>query len=100
MAEQAQRDDERARLQAVVHGDVQGVGFRYWTRRRASELGLTGYVRNKWNGSVEVVAEGRRSSLQRLLDLLGQGPQSSWVRKVCAQWRLEVGRFRSFRVRY
>jgi acylphosphatase len=100
MVEEVQREDERAQLRAVIYGDVQGVGFRYWTRRQASELGLAGYVRNRWNGTVEVVAEGRRSSLQCLLNRLGQGPQSAWVQKVCAQWRLEVGRFRSFRVRH
>ena len=100
MAEQVQREDERAQLRAVIHGDVQGVGFRYWTQRQATELGLTGYVRNQWNGTVEVVAEGQRAPLQRLLNLLGQGPRSAGVRKVGAEWRLAAGRFRSFRVRY
>jgi acylphosphatase len=98
--EDERREDERAQLRAVIYGDVQGVGFRYWTRRQASELGLTGYVRNMWNGTVEVVAEGRRSSLQRLLNQLGQGPRSARVQEVRAQWRREVGRFRSFGVRH
>ena len=100
MAGQDQQEDERAQLRAVVHGEVQGVGFRYWTRRQARELGLTGYVRNRWGGSVEVVAEGQRASLQHLLNLLGQGPRSAWVRQVSAEWRVPTGRFRSFRVRF
>ena len=100
MAEQVQQEDERAQLRAVIHGEVQGVGFRYWSQRQARELGLTGYVRNQWNGTVEVVAEGQRASLQYLLNLLGRGPRSAWVRQVSAEWRLPTGRFRSFRVRF
>lgn len=100
MAEQVQPEDERAQLRAVVHGEVQGVGFRYWTRRQARELGLTGYVRNRWNGTVEVVAEGQKASLQRLLNRLGRGPRSAWVRRVSAEWGLYTGKFRFFEVRF
>jgi len=100
MAEQVQQEDERAQLRAVVHGEVQGVGFRYWARRQARELGLTGYVRNRWNGTVEVVAEGQRAPLQRLLNRLGRGPRAAWVRGVKADWGLYTGKFRSFEVRF
>jgi acylphosphatase len=100
MAEQVQQEDERAQLRAVIHGDVQGVGFRYWTRRQARKLGLTGYVRNQWNGTVEVVAEGQRTPLRHLLGLLGQGPHPASVQQVNAEWRRATGRFRSFRVRF
>ena len=61
------------RLTAWVHGYVQGVGFRWWTRSRALELGLTGYASNKPDGRVQVVAQGPRDACQRLLDLLQSG---------------------------
>lgn len=57
------------RLTAWVHGQVQGVGFRWWTRSRALELGLTGYAANKSDGRVQVVAQGRRDACESLLDL-------------------------------
>ena len=64
------------RLTAWVHGHVQGVGFRWWTRARALELGLVGSARNTDDGRVEVVAEGPRSGCERLATLLrsGQSP--------------------------
>jgi acylphosphatase len=100
MAGQDQQEDERAQLRAVVHGEVQGVGFRYWTRRQARELGLSGYVRNRWNGTVEVVAEGQRAQLQHLLSRLGRGPHAAWVQQVHSEWGLYTGRYRSFEVRF
>lgn len=61
---------DEVRLTAWVHGHVQGVGFRWWTRSRALELGLTGYASNQSDGRVLVVAQGPRQSCERLLDLL------------------------------
>lgn len=58
------------RLTAYVHGHVQGVGFRWWTRSRALELGLLGYAANQPDGRVLVVAEGTELALRRLLDAL------------------------------
>jgi acylphosphatase len=78
------------RLTAWVHGSVQGVGFRWWTRSRALELGLTGYAANKPDGRVQVVAQGPRDACQRLLDLLESGDTPGSVAKVVADWT-EVG---------
>ncbi|HKV22874.1 MAG TPA: acylphosphatase [Mycobacterium sp.] len=78
------------RLTAWVHGFVQGVGFRWWTRSRALELGLTGYAANKPDGRVQVVAQGPRDACQRLLDLLESGNTPGQVLKVIADWS-EVG---------
>lgn len=64
-----------ARLDAWVTGHVQGVGFRYWTRTRADELGLRGLARNLSDGRVEVVAEGDRGACEALLHALG-GPDA------------------------
>jgi acylphosphatase len=78
------------RLTAWVHGSVQGVGFRWWTRSRALELGLNGYAANKPDGRVQVVAQGDRDACQRLLDLLESGDTPGSVEKVVADWS-EVG---------
>jgi acylphosphatase len=78
------------RLTASVHGYVQGVGFRWWTRSRALELGLTGYASNRPDGRVQVVAPGSRDACERLLDLLQSGSTPGHVDKVIADWS-EVG---------
>lgn len=72
----AARGDAR-RMTVFVRGRVQGVGFRWWTRARALELGLTGSARNTDDGRVEVVAEGAPDALLRLLDLLAEQPSSA-----------------------
>jgi len=89
-----------ARLQATVHGRVQGVSFRYYTQRRASSLALTGYVRNLWDGTVEVVAEGPREALEELLAFLRVGPRAAFVTQVDTEWPGPTGAFTHFEVRY
>ncbi|MDG4664789.1 acylphosphatase [Mycobacterium sp. 236(2023)] len=74
------------RLTAWVHGHVQGVGFRWWTRSRALELGLTGYAANKPDGRVQVVAQGRREATEKLLELLKSGDTPGHVDKVISDW--------------
>ena len=91
---------DEVRLQAIVHGRVQGVNFRYYTRLRAQELGVTGYVRNKWDGTVEVVAEGEREAVERLLEFIKAGPRAALVRRVNSQWQDPTGQLRYFEVRY
>ncbi len=66
----------------VVRGRVQGVGFRWWTRGRARELGLVGSVRNRPDGTVEVLAAGPSDRLERFRGLLRQGPTSARVEEV------------------
>jgi acylphosphatase len=78
------------RLTAWVHGRVQGVGFRWWTRSRALELGLTGSASNRPDGRVQVVAQGPRQACEKLLDLLQNGDTPGRVDKVIADWS-EVG---------
>jgi acylphosphatase len=77
---------EDVRLVAWVHGHVQGVGFRWWTRSRALELGLTGYAANKPDGRVQVVARGPRAAAERLLELLEGGTTPGSVTKVITDW--------------
>lgn len=64
--------DEQVRALVFVRGRVQGVGFRWWTRARALELGLTGHARNLPDGRVEVAAQGPRPAVERLVELLGE----------------------------
>jgi acylphosphatase len=66
------------RRHAVVHGEVQGVGFRYSARQKASELGLAGFVRNRADGSVEAEIEGPDAAVAAMLEWLGAGP--AWAR--------------------
>lgn len=79
------RRDE-ARLSAWVHGHVQGVGFRWWTRARALELGLTGFASNRPDGRVHVVAQRSREACEKLLELLRSGETPGSVDKVIADW--------------
>lgn len=74
------------RLDAWVHGQVQGVGFRWWTRSRALELGLAGYARNHRDGRVHVVAEGPRTQCETLLTLLRSGDTPGHVDLVVDDW--------------
>ncbi|MDT5352233.1 MAG: acylphosphatase [Mycobacterium sp.] len=74
------------RLTAWVHGRVQGVGFRWWTRSRALELGLTGYAANRPDGRVQVVAQGSRDACEQLLQLLQTGKTPGHVDNVVADW--------------
>ena len=73
------------RLTAWVHGHVQGVGFRWWTRSRALELGLTGYAANQVDGRVLVVAQGPQQACEQLLGLLRGGETPGSVDTVVAE---------------
>jgi acylphosphatase len=77
---------EDVRLTAWVHGQVQGVGFRWWTRAKALALGLRGSARNLADGRVEVVAEGPRPACAALLDALRSGDTPGVVRTVVDRW--------------
>jgi acylphosphatase len=90
----------QVRLTAIVTGLVQGVNFRWFTQRRATELGLVGYVRNRSDGSVEFVAEGPRDALERLLDMVRVGPPSAVVENVEAKWDVSTGEFHRFEIRF
>jgi acylphosphatase len=70
-------DTETVRVTMFVRGAVQGVGFRWWTRARALELGLVGHARNTSDGRVEVVAQGGRSAVARLEALLREDPTTT-----------------------
>jgi acylphosphatase len=85
-----------ASFHAVVHGRVQGVGFRYWVQTRARGLHVSGSVRNLPSGDVEVQAEGDRVSLETLIAALHRGPAGARVDGVEIVWREPAGRFQGF----
>ncbi len=89
-----------ASFMATVRGRVQGVFFRASVIRRARELGLTGYVRNLHDGSVEVHAEGDKQRLERLVDYLQVGPPGARVREVETKWSDYTGDYTGFSIEY
>lgn len=79
------------RITALVSGQVQGVGYRHFARKKAFELGLAGYVENLPDGRVEVVAEGEKADLEQLIHHLRQGPRGARVHQVDVQWSEATG---------
>jgi acylphosphatase len=90
----------KKRLSVVVTGLVQGVNFRYFTKAWAEKLGLTGYVKNKSDGSVEVEAEGDEEKLKELLEKLRVGPPMARVEKIKENWEKYSGSFKEFTIRF
>jgi acylphosphatase len=93
-------EPNKVRLHVIIEGDVQGVGYRNFVTENARSLGLTGWVRNRFDGSVEVLAEGPRSYLDVLIDALRQGPRSARVSEVRTEWLSAQGEFFEFKIRY
>jgi acylphosphatase len=93
------RENGVERLDATVRGTVQGVGFRWFVVRNASGLRLTGWTWNEADGSVRVIAEGAPAALDRLVQLLEQGPPGASVSEVSAARGRPTGEFRGFTIR-
>ena len=90
-----------ASVRVIVYGYVQGVFFRAFASRRATELGLTGYVRNlPGREAVEVHAEGERKQLEELISYLRVGPPTAKVEKVVTNWLKYTGNYSGFNIRY
>jgi acylphosphatase len=87
---------QRARLTAWVRGRVQGVGFRWWVRKNALELGLLGFAENLVDGRVKVIAEGDRPCLAELLDRLAGPGAPGQVAQVTHRWDSARGEFTGF----
>jgi acylphosphatase len=88
------------RIKITVHGLVQGVGFRYHTRRKALQLGLTGYVKNKSDGTVEIVADGTSELLQELIDWAQVGSPKAQVDRLEIQEQLAINDLEAFAIEY
>jgi acylphosphatase len=90
---------DRRRFKAEITGDVQGVGFRFFAERQARKLGLDGYVRNRYDGAVEVEAEGAAPALEQFLNELRQGPHAARVQHLNVSWTAYRGDLGPFGVR-
>jgi acylphosphatase len=88
----------RARI--VVGGLVQGVAYRAFTQRAASQLRLRGGVRNLADGRVAVEVEGDRGGVERLIEMLRTGPPMAQVQDVQVQWEPATGQYADFRIWY
>jgi len=88
------------RFKAKIHGRVQGVGYRYFARSEAQELGLVGCARNLYTGEVEVIAEGEQGLLYKYLRRLREGPLSSDVTDIDLSWETPTGSFDRFYVKH
>jgi len=86
------------RFRAFVCGNVQGVAFRWFVSREASRLGIRGWVRNRLDGRVEVLAEGDRDSLNALVESIGRGPRLARVDEVDIRWEEAMGDEPDFRI--
>ena len=85
-----------SRVKITVYGRVQGVGFRYHTRQKAQELKLTGYVTNKPDHTVEIVADGSDEQLKALIEWAKKGPERASVRQLEVEECLPINRCDEF----
>jgi acylphosphatase len=83
----------------IVLGMVQGVGFRYFVWRQATKLSLSGFVRNLYDGNVEIEAYGDRSLLEELIKDVKAGPRSAYVKDLRIEWKEFQERYIGFEVR-
>jgi acylphosphatase len=88
------------RATIIVQGVVQGVGFRFFVIEKAREYKVKGYVRNRPDGTVEVVAEGVKSLLQDFINRLKIGPVSAHVTGLEVAWDSSENQFSTFDIRY
>ena len=87
------------RASVVFHGEVQGVGFRFRTRRVAERYGITGFVKNLTDGAVQVIAEGDRAEVAAFLSNLEE-EMSFFIRDKRIDWQSTTGEFEDFRIRF
>jgi acylphosphatase len=85
-------------LQLFIRGRVQGVYFRASTQREARRLGLTGWVRNRPDGSIEILAEGEEAAIRELYGWAQKGPTAARVERVDTRWRSYAGEYAEFRI--
>ncbi len=92
--------EEKIRIRATIIGRVQGVFFRMETRKAAIQYGVTGWVRNNRDGTVEALFEGNKENVNQVLNWCRKGPALSHVEKVIEIREDYSGEFRNFDIRY
>ncbi len=93
-------DMEKASVHALISGRVQGVGFRMWTKKTAERYSVSGWVKNKRDGTVEAVFEGDKKRVELILEWCRQGPRFADVKNVDVTWANYTGRFKGFDITY
>jgi len=93
------QDQALKSLHMHVEGRVQGVGFRYFVAKKAEELSVNGWVRNRWDGTVEIMAEGQDEHLNMLANAVRKGPRGAFVSDLQLRWGESTGRFSRFKIR-
>ncbi len=88
----------KKRVEFVVHGTVQGVGFRYYVYSAAQTLKLKGYVKNQWDGTVLSVVEGEDTTIDLFHDYLKRGPSLARVEKVEVNVSEPINEFKTFAI--
>jgi acylphosphatase len=88
------------RVHLIISGDVQGVGYRSWVLNEAKKRQLTGWVKNREDDAVELVAEGSKSDLENLIKACHKGPDVAWVEHVDVTWESATNEFVGFEVLY
>lgn len=91
-------DAKIVRAHVLIKGRVQRVFYRDWTRRTAQGLSLTGWVRNLEDGRVEIVAEGEKNKLIKLIELIKEGPRLAKVKHIDVSWEKATGEFNNFEI--
>lgn len=87
------------RILVTVFGQVQGVFFRANVLKKASQLGLVGWVANEGDGTVKILAEGEEEKLNKLIEYCQSGPTFAKVHKVEVKWDRATGEFKEFMIR-
>jgi acylphosphatase len=91
---------EAVRAHLIISGLVQGVFYRASARSVANKLGLKGWVKNRYDGKVEAVVEGKRDDVQKFINWCHQGPPGARVTSVEVEWSEAMGEFKDFSIRY
>ena len=89
-----------SRVHVFVSGRVQGVAYRYFVVRRASEIPVKGWVKNLRDGRVEIIAEGEKADLESFLGFLRQGPRMADVDDMDILWEAYLGEYQDFRIEF
>jgi len=95
-----EKSEELASAHVVVSGYVQGVGYRWWVMRKSKEYGLKGYVRNLFDGDVEVEVEGDRPMIIDFVKELKIGPTSASITGANIQWGKYQDKYKGFEIKF
>jgi len=87
-------------IKVVVKGRIQGVGYRANTHKKATQLGITGYIRSVQGREIELVAEGKEEALEELIEFLEEGPSGAEIEECQVEWIEVTDEFIRFSIKY